>query len=110
VPDRLYDRRSFSREFTGQLADMVLNTLGIRFSLQETASKILIHFQKRGETTYVMTLVNYNNELLGFDLPGGVHIILPRNNVNPAVGVIPINFRPFEYFRVHCDLIDSDYV
>jgi hypothetical protein len=94
VPDGLYDSKSFSRESTGQLADMGLNRHSIRFSLQETAGKILIHFHRR------MTLGNYDNELLGFDLPGWVHIILPRNNVNPAVGDKPINFRPFEYFHV----------
>jgi hypothetical protein len=44
VPDRLYDLKSFSREFPVQLADMGLNRHSIRFSLQETAGKILIHF------------------------------------------------------------------
>jgi hypothetical protein len=47
MPDRLYDLTSFNREFTGQLADMGLNRHSIRFSLQETAGKILIHFQKK---------------------------------------------------------------
>jgi hypothetical protein len=107
VPDRLYDLRSFNSEFSGQLAEMGLNRYSIRFSLQETAGKILIHFQKRGEITHRMTLGNYSNELLGFDLPGGVHIILPRNNVNPAVGDKAINFRPFEYLSIFTSTVIS---
>jgi hypothetical protein len=107
MPDGLYDLKSFNREFSGQLADMGLNRHSIRFNFQGTTGKILIHFQKRGEATYRSTLGHYNNDLLGFNLPGGVHIILPRKDQNPAIGDTPINFKPFEYFHIHCDLIDS---
>jgi hypothetical protein len=89
----------------GQLADVGLNRHSITFYLQETTGKILIHFQKRGNTIYKLTLGNYNNDLLGFNSSSGIHIILPKKDENPAVGNKPINFKPFEYFHIHCDLI-----
>jgi hypothetical protein len=92
IPDGLYELRSFNKEFMGQLSDMGINRHSIRFSLQETTGKVLVHFQKKGNTTYRMTLGYYNNDLLGFDLPGGVHIILPKKDENPVVGDKPINF------------------
>jgi hypothetical protein len=107
IPDGFYDLKSFNREFMSQLSEMGLNRHGIRFGFQETSGKILIHFQIRGKSAYMLTLGHYNNDLLGFNLPGDVHIILPQKDQNPAVGDKPINFRPFEYFHVHCDLIDS---
>jgi hypothetical protein len=107
IPDGLYDLGSFNKEFSGQLSDMGLNRHSIRFRLQETTGKILIHFQKRGGSTYRLMLGQSNKDLLGFSLPGGVNIILPINNENPSVGSKPINLRLFEYFHIHCDLIDS---
>jgi hypothetical protein len=86
---------------------MGLNRHSIRFNFQQTSGKILIYFQKRGGSTFILTLGSYNNDLLGFNLPGNVHMILPRNDENPSVGDKSINFKPFEYFHIHCDLIDS---
>jgi hypothetical protein len=70
IPDGLYDLKSFNKEFSGQLADMGINRHSIRFTLQETTGKILVHFQRRGKFTYRLTLGYYNNDLLGFNLPG----------------------------------------
>jgi hypothetical protein len=56
-PDGLYDLKSFNKEFSGQLADKGINRHTIRFSLQDSTGKILIHFQKRGKSTFRLMLL-----------------------------------------------------
>ena len=120
VPDGFYDVASFNKEFSNQMDKMGYGKYGISFDVQESTGKIEITFRKRIGKTFKLAVSGNNAELLGFTVPKGRRIELPRTTVrkhndrnktvveNPAIGDVPINFKPFESFHIHCDLIDTE--
>ena len=114
LPDGFYDIESFSRAFQKGYENLNFGRYGISFDVQESTGKMLINFRKRSGRTPSLAVTDNNAELLGFNVSKGSRITLPRTvggkTENPALSDKPINFKPFEYFLVHCDIIDDSSV
>ena len=121
IPDGFYDLRSFDNQVGVQLKKMGLYPRAFKFDLDETTGKILITFRKSQNKTYKLSIRSYNKDLFGFDIPPYTGLEIPRRMRDPknpskiinesvSVGDKPANFKPFEYFQVHCDLIDTEQV
>jgi hypothetical protein len=120
LEDGFYDLRSFNKQFSIQMKKMNYAEKAIMFDLNETSGKINIIF-KQTKKDYKLSVRNYNADLLGFNVPKNGSIELPRrirDSQNPkrfirekiSVGDRPINFKPFDYFHIHCDIIDTKYI
>ena len=109
IPDGFYDFKSFTREFSNQLHGLTnLTRHSIRFDVQEPTGKVIIHFQKRGNSLPFIQLSYRNDELLGIDRGDIRQFKIPRStNNNTVIGDKPINFKPFEYFQIHCDIVNT---
>ena len=94
---------------------MALANLEFRFDVKESTGKIEITFRKRSGKTYKLGVTENNADLLGFNVPKNARIDLPRSItkdrkidiVNPTIGDKSINFKPFKYFCIHCDITDN---
>ena len=115
IPDGLYDLKSFEKQISSVLKNMGLNPRMFKFDVEETNGKISISFKKSKAETFKIYISNYNKDLLGFNTP----IELPRRIRDPknpsniitedvSIGDKSVNFKPFDYFHIHCDLLDSE--
>jgi len=120
-PDGYYDLETYSKQLSSQLKINGHNPKAITISLDESTGKIIFSF-KKGEQQYKVSIRSYNANLLGFKIIGSDGSVeLPRYARDPndrtqvileqiSLGDKPINFRPFEYFHIHCDLINTENV
>ena len=118
ISDGWYDMRTFNREVATQMRKLGLDPRGLRFDLHVTTGKMAISFlklTKRGRKyTYKLSITKYNKDLFGFD-EGSELPRRMRDPTNPSkiiheeisIGQRPANFKPFEYYHIHCDLIDT---
>ena len=116
ISDGLYTVDSFDRELSAQLRKIGLPFRAIRFDVDERTGKILINFRKaKGGNPFKISIRNYNKDMLGFDS----EVNLPKSRRDPknptkliyddfAKGDKPAMFKPFEYYFVHCDLVDTN--
>ena len=111
IPDGFYDFSSFRREFGAQLNKIQgLSRHSIRFDIQEPTGKIIMHFQTtRGSYSPSLFVTKQNDDLLGIKRgrPGSLQIPQSKDETT-VIGDKPVNFKPFEYFFIHCDLIDKN--
>lgn len=108
IPDGLYDINTFDRQFGVQLKTMGLHQRGLRFDIDETNGKMVISFRKQKGNIYKLTVRSYNKDLFGFSIPRNTTgLLLPRSG-EIAISEKPANFKPFEFFHIHCDIISSE--
>ena len=113
VPDGFYDLKSFNKEFQKQMENIDATAKNaITFDVQESNGKILISFRKNQNKLIKLFVTKDTSGMFGFNLREGESLELPRaqrgNRLeNPAVGDKCANFKPFEYFVVHCNLTDD---
>jgi len=113
MPDGFYDIKTFAKQFSTQLKKMGLPPRAINFDLDETTGKIAISYRRQKGNTFKLSVRSYNNDLLGFDIPPNTGLELPRRSrggsyEDVSIGDRPANFKPFEYFHIHCDLVNTD--
>ena len=117
LPDGYYTIKTFIEEFRTQMQIMELGRTSLLFSLNESNGKLTINFKKRDKLRYGFTVMPENNDLLGFNVREGDFLDLPRRLRNKqgvitdedtSMGDKAVNFRPFDYFHVHCDIIGQD--
>jgi hypothetical protein len=118
-PDGHYDLETFDKQFATQMKINGLPPKAIKFDMDQATGKIYVIFRKQKGKIFSINIGGYNNELLGFNLVKyGVE--LPRRIRDPnnsgqvirediSIGCKPINLKPFEYFHIHCDIVDGEH-
>ena len=102
LSDGFYDVKSFVSEFQFQLEQNKIHRLAVRFDVQESTGKIVIKFGK-GRIKYTLVLTRETADLLGISPP-----FYLTDDGKVIIGDKPINFKPFDYFHIHCDIIKTD--
>ena len=108
IPDGLYDAKTFDKQISIQMKMMGLQPRAIKFDVDETSGKLVISFRKQKGETYKLSVRSYNKNLLGFKTPPNTGLELPIDGKDISIGDKMANFKPFEYYHVHCDLVNTD--
>jgi len=119
IPDGLYDSKSFDKQISVQLKVMGLHPRAIKFDVDETTGKLIFSYRKQKGNSYKISIRSYNKDMLGFDIPPTTGLELPRKIRDPgnrnnfideeiSIGDSPVNFKPFEFYHIHCDIVDTN--
>lgn len=110
IPDGLYNISSFDKQVGVQLKKLGLHPRAFKFDIDETTGKMVISFRIQKGKTYKLGIRDFNKNLFGFNLLPNRSITLPRGNEEISIGDKPVNFKPFEFYHIHCDLVDTNHM
>lgn len=110
IPDGLYDLESFAKTFADKLKENSFSRNAVKFDVEEhTGKAVLKMLKRRNDDHHQIMFQGKSNELFGLKPDQAYPSVEDIATKDTIVSENPINFRPMNYFVIHCDIINSSH-